>query len=137
MKKILSFMLALTFVFALTACGEKDSVSSIMQEGSDMMSETKDNVSSFIGGVESGVASMVSRITQSNATISAEEARDIALKDAGVTKDNIHELESELDRELGILVYDIEFKSGDKEYSYEINAESGAIIDRHTKKDYD
>ncbi len=139
MKKILTLILALTFVFALSACGNKDnSMSSNMQNGTGngMMSQIEDGVSSFVEGVESGISSMASKLTQSDATITADEARDIALKDAGVTKDNINGYESDLDRELGILVYDIEFKSGDTEYSYEINAENGTIIDKDTEKEY-
>lgn len=138
MKKLLTLSLAIVFVLSFAACGNKDNnTSSDMQNGGDMMSQIEDGVSSIIGGVESGISSMTSMLTGSGATISAEDALGIALKDAGVTKDNITEYDNELERKLGILVYDIDFKSGDTEYSYEINAEDGAIIDKDTEKDYD
>ena len=47
-----------------------------------------------------------------------------------IKENEIRELENNLDRENGILVYDIEFKSGNNEYSYDINAQTGEIIDR-------
>ena len=128
MNKILTVILCLTFVFALSACGEKN-MGSNMQSGG-IMSEARDDVSSFIEGVESGISSATSMLTQGNAKITADEALDIALKDAGVGKNQIRELENNLDRENGILVYDIEFKSGNTEYSYDINAQTGEIIDR-------
>ncbi|MBR4973445.1 MAG: PepSY domain-containing protein [Clostridia bacterium] len=128
MNKILTVILCLTFVFALSACGEKN-MGSNMQSGG-IMSEARDDVSSFIEGVESGISSATSMLTQGNAKLTADEALDIALKDAGVGKNEIRELENNLDRENGILVYDIEFKSGNTEYSYDINAQTGEIIDR-------
>ena len=128
MNKILTVILCLTFVFALSACGEKN-MGSNMQSGG-IMSEARDDVSSFIEGVESGISSATSMLTQGNAKLTADEALDIALKDAGVGKNQIRELENNLDRENGILVYDIEFKSGNTEYSYDINAQTGEIIDR-------
>ena len=128
MNKILTVILCLTFVFALSACGEKN-MGSNMQSGG-IMSEARDDVSSFIEGVESGISSATSMLTQGNAKLTADEALDIALKDAGVGKNQIREIENNLDRENGILVYDIEFKSGNTEYSYDINAQTGEIIDR-------
>lgn len=134
MKKILTVLLCLTFVLALSACGEDKNTGSDMQSGGGMMSEARDDVSSFIEGVESGISSMTSMLTQGTTKLTADEALDIALREAGIGKNEIRELESNLDRENGILVYDIEFKSGNAEYSYDINAQTGDIIDRD--KDY-
>ncbi len=140
MKKLITMLLAVTFVFALSACGEDDTQSSSMMQGGkdeNYMSESGTGVSSFISGVESRISSMTSMLTSGDTTISADDALKIALKDAGVTKDSISDYESELERQLGILVYDIEFKSGNKEYSYEIHAENGSIVDRDIDKDID
>ena len=38
-------------------------------------------------------------------------------------------LKAELDKEDGIMVYEVEFRYGHYEYDYEINAKTGAIID--------
>ncbi len=135
MKKILTVILGLTFVLALSACGEDKNMGGNMQSGGGMMSEARDDVSSFIEGVESGISSMTSMLTQGGSRLTADEALDIALREAGVGKNEIRELENNLDRENGVLVYDIDFKSGNTEYSFDINAETGDIIDRDKDND--
>ena len=45
------------------------------------------------------------------------------------------DMEIELDDEDGTLVYEVEFKSGGMEYSYEINAASGAILKHEAEID--
>lgn len=67
---------------------------------------------------------------QSEPELTADEALDIALERAGVTKDSISNLESVLDTENGVLVYEIDFDAGNTEYSYDVNAETGAIVER-------
>lgn len=66
--------------------------------------------------------------TANNPNISAEEAVTIALKEAGVKREEISELDTGLEREDGYLVYDIDFKVGAAEYSYDINAKNGKIV---------
>ena len=55
-------------------------------------------------------------------------AKQIALAHAGVSEGSIRELECELDREDGIMVYEIDFECGNYEYEYEINAATGEIV---------
>ena len=64
-----------------------------------------------------------------NPIISKDEAKQIALNHANVT--NIYEYEIELDDNK----YEIEFKSGNKEYEYEINATTGKIIEYEIDND--
>ena len=63
------------------------------------------------------------------------KAKSIALNHAGVSENKAYDMEIELDDEDGILVYEIEFKSGGMEYSYEINAATGAILKHETEID--
>lgn len=58
--------------------------------------------------------------------ISAEKAKQIAISHAGVGAATFTKVE--LDTEDGIKVYEIEFKVGNVEYEYDINASNGAII---------
>lgn len=58
--------------------------------------------------------------------IDKNTAKEISTNHAGVS--NIYDYEIELDKENGVNIYEIEFKSGNYEYSYEINAITGAII---------
>ena len=61
-------------------------------------------------------------------SISADQARNIALGHAGVNGGSIYDYSIEKDSENGIQVYEVSFKSGNKEYDYDINASNGAII---------
>lgn len=61
--------------------------------------------------------------------LTAEEALTIALNHAGLTQDQIRRLERERDWDRGRPEWDIEFVSGNYEYSYEIHAETGVILE--------
>ena len=63
-----------------------------------------------------------------SAYIGEAEAKRIALAHAGVSEGSIREFECELDREDGIMVYEIDFECGNYEYEYEINAATGEIV---------
>ena len=58
----------------------------------------------------------------SGGDIGEEKARTIALNHAGVGAGDAYELEAELDHDDGVTVYEIEFKSGNMEYEYKIDA---------------
>lgn len=62
------------------------------------------------------------------ATVTAEEAEAIALKNAGLTEQEVRFVKNKLDYDDGILQYEIEFVKGHTEYEYDINATTGAII---------
>ena len=63
------------------------------------------------------------------------KAKSIALNHAGVSENEAYDMEIELDDEDGTLVYAVEFKSGGMEYSYEINAATGAILKHEAEID--
>ena len=63
------------------------------------------------------------------------KAKSIALNHAGVSENEAYDMDIELDDEDGILVYEVEFKSGNMEYDYEINAATGAILKHETEID--
>ncbi len=69
--------------------------------------------------------------------IGREAALAAALSKAGLEEADIRELEIELDHCRGIMLYEIEFKSGNKEFDYEINASTGEIIAENIEKDED
>lgn len=64
-----------------------------------------------------------------NGQISEDEAKRIALEDAGVAEADTAYLRVNLDRDDGVQVYDVEFyvASTNTEYDYEINAADGSI----------
>ena len=65
----------------------------------------------------------------STAAITEDQAREIALTNAGLTSDQVTFLRSKLDYDDGRRVYDIEFYTADyTEYDYEIDADTGTIL---------
>jgi beta-lactamase regulating signal transducer with metallopeptidase domain/uncharacterized membrane protein YkoI len=67
--------------------------------------------------------------------IGAAAAKTVALEHAGITESQATFLNAHLDKDDRIVVYDVEFYSGNTEYEYEIDAVSGEIIEynRETK----
>ena len=63
------------------------------------------------------------------------KAKSVALNHAGVSEGKAYDMEIELDDEDGRLIYEVEFKSGNMEYSYEINAATGAILKHEAELD--
>ncbi len=60
--------------------------------------------------------------------IPKNEALQIALTDAGLTKDQVVDVDIELERNLRYAWYEIDFESGSSEYEYRIDAYSGEIL---------
>ena len=56
------------------------------------------------------------------------KAESIALAHAKLQKNQIREFECKLDKEKGVVVYEVEFSYGGYEYEYEIDAYSGGIL---------
>ena len=63
------------------------------------------------------------------------KAKSIALNHAGVSESKAYDMDIELDDEDGKLVYEVEFKSGNMEYDYEIDAASGTILKHESELD--
>ena len=108
-------------------------------------------VDAYTGKVLSGQKDLLTAVSASNETtksanqkpalseaaqdIGYAKAKSIALNHAGVSENKAYDMEIELDDEDGTLVYEVEFKSGGMEYSYEINAATGAILKHEAELD--
>ena len=68
--------------------------------------------------------------------IGVEAAEEAAVKDAGVKMEDITSIRSHLEKDDGQYVYDVDFYVGDVKYEYEINAETGKVLekDKEVKK---
>ena len=69
-------------------------------------------------------------ISQNNYTsvdIGIEKAKQIAMDNAGVSSSSIRDLDVDFDYDNGVKIYEIDFKSGNMEYEYDINALTGVI----------
>lgn len=69
-----------------------------------------------------------SETTSSGDGISLKEAKNIALKHAGISSSEATFVKAKKDYEDGIQVFEIEFYSGNTEYDYEIRVSNGEII---------
>ena len=67
--------------------------------------------------------------------IGRDSAISIALKDLKLTKNDVYDLECELDQEFNQTVYEVTFNYKNLEYEYYINSETGKII--HSFKELD
>ena len=101
-------------------------------------------VDAYTGKVLSGQKDLLAAVSASNETtkpsgqkpapsgtvqdIGYAKAKSIALNHAGLSENQAYDMDIGLDDEDGKLVYEIEFKSGNMEYDYEINAATGAIL---------
>lgn len=70
--------------------------------------------------------------TDSKNNISEDEAKTIALSDAGVKESDLTNIRITQDQDDGVSVYDVEFYIGNKEYDYEIDASNGTIRSQDT-----
>ena len=83
------------------------------------------------GNIQQGGSAVGSGSTQSGSStdvVGAEKAKSAALGHAGLTAAQVSRLHAELDREGGRYVYEVEFKYGNYEYSYDIDAANGAVL---------
>ena len=64
-----------------------------------------------------------------------ESAKLIALDHANISVENTRDLEIDLDREWGVLLYEVSFEAGSLEYEYEIDAYSGEILFERATRD--
>ncbi len=64
------------------------------------------------------------------ASITLEEAKEAALKDAGLSGEDVTFTKTKKDKEGGIEIYEIEFVTEDTEYEYEIRAVEGTVYSR-------
>ena len=75
--------------------------------------------------------------TAAQKEIGEKKALKIARKDAGVSKSDIAYSNAHLDMDDGRTVYEVEFQAGEIEYSYDIDAYTGEILDRDQDSIYD
>lgn len=65
--------------------------------------------------------------------IGEERAKQIAYDNAGVSE--VSFVRVHLDTDDGIVYYDVEFRSGDYEYNYDVNALTGELLERDIDKE--
>lgn len=62
--------------------------------------------------------------------IGRDKAKEIALQQAGVAEEDVTWVKVERDYDDGRLEYKVEFRLGNKEYEYEVDAKTGQVFER-------
>lgn len=75
-------------------------------------------------------------ITDTSNYIASDKALEVALKNVGLTKADVSDVEVELERKSGQVVYEVSFDAGQYEYEYYIDAESGEIVKSFREIDF-
>ncbi len=144
MKKIISLILCCVFVLSLTACGRamNNATSDAESMGDSIVSGTESAADKVTDGVESAVEDAESSVKSADdssmnlmAGITAKDAKAAALKHAGLDETQVSDVDIDLDRDNGKLIYEVDFNSGNTEYDYDIDAETGEVISADKSKD--
>ena len=114
-KTIFTLFLIATLVIALTACAGGAPTSG------DQAGKPQSTTTAPTTAPTEPTTTPAERIT-------AAEAEDIALNNAGLSRDAVRFDRTELDKDDGRWEYEIEFYADGWEYSYDIHAETGKIL---------
>ncbi len=69
-----------------------------------------------------------------NESIGSSAALNIALNDAGYSRNEVSDVKSVFERENGKYIFDVEFYANSTEYDYDIDASTGEILKREAEK---
>ena len=136
MKKIIALTFVFALVMSLAACGGMmgDVTSDVESMGDSVISGTQSTVDKATEGVESIIGGG-EKSMDLMAGITAKHAKETALRHAGLSESQVNNLDVDLDRENGKLIYEVDFNSGNTEYDYDIDAETGEVISADKSKD--
>ena len=106
-----------------------DAVTGVIIDSSEDQSQPAQATDGGASADGTNSSANTSQSTDGSAAITEDQAREIALADAGLTAEEVTFLKTKLDRDDGRLVYDVEFYTADyTEYDYEIDAADGTIL---------
>lgn len=117
MKKLSAICLVALLTFALSACTAAPTV------------DTTTTTTAI-------AATSVTRSTTVTTTlITRDRAIEIALQAAGLARADVRDLEAETEREQNGVFWEVEFEAGGYDYTYDIHAENGSIINQKREPD--
>lgn len=136
MKKIIVLTLVLIFALSLAGCGAaEDMTSNAESMGESVISDAQSATESIVDGAESAMKDDEKHSMNLMAGITANDAKKAALEHANLNEDQVSDVDIDLDRDNGKLIYEVDFNSGNTEYDYDINAETGEVISADKSKD--
>ncbi len=144
-KKFLATAVSLAcLVPAAVACSEsEDAANKAGEAGSSIVGEAKDSVAA--GQSDSAQSddddaddtddAAENSAKNAQTKVDDKKALSIALKDAGIKEADATEKEAEKDSQKGKVIWEVSFKSGGQEYDYDIDAETGDVLNKKNEKD--
>ena len=133
MKKLLTITLSLLFVLLLSACTpDNNSGGSKQNNNSSTPTKSRPNTENINPSVTNPQQTETNPKTPA---VTREQAIQKALTQVGAAQTEIRDLDAELDHERGALVWEIDFEYGNREYAFEIDADSGEIL--RSENEYD
>ena len=132
-KKLLTLLVVVLVLSLLAACGAPAAPTA---NTTAPQSAPTEPVPATAATAEAADTSVPTPAAETSA-LSQQEAEAIALEHAGLTADQVSFLHSEYEIDDGVGHYDVQFRSGDWEYEFEIHAETGRILscDKDSKCD--
>ena len=115
MKKIYTVLTLTLMVGLLTSCA--------LTNRTDTSGDASDQADSAV--TASGT---IDNVTANAAAVSESEAKQAALTHASVDEKDARFLKVEMEKDNGVTYYEVEFLVGDKEYDYEIDANTGKVL---------
>lgn len=128
--KMVRFLGAVTIALLLAGCGAQSEETPV-SDNRNAQSEETASAETESSSSDAALAPEEEPSADKN-LISEDEAKKIALKDAGLTEDQTSGIRIKLDKDDGVRQYEVEFYADDKEYDYEIDAVSGDILSKDT-----
>lgn len=113
------------------------SVDREMADGTLITDDNANGDASASQTADNNSGSQNSSNSSSSDHIGVEKAKTIALQSAGVNASSATFTKAKLDVDDGVYVYELEFVSGDYEYSYEIDATKGTVVGHEKESIYD
>lgn len=127
LRILITFALAVLLLSALTGC-QSGTVRNQLDKAEDYVEQKLDTAADK---VEEAITPSPAATTSNH--ITAEEAEAIALADAGFTADRLTRIRTEYELDNGVPEYDVKFWIDDREYEYEIHAETGTILRKESE----
>ena len=123
----LGLMMIILLLVAILAKGiQRDKQYVISYRSDDKLAEEIVNKSELNGTVVEVDEEVVAADTSNYITV--EKALDLALANAGLKREQVWDIDVELERKFGQVVFEVSFDAGQYEYEIYINAESGEIV---------
>lgn len=139
MKQINALLLVFSLLLSLAGCSAAGAAR--------VLNHAEDRVEEKLDAVEDSVERSVRKVLIPEPTtvseesffdpVTKEKAEQIALDYLGLAKNQVTRLHTEYEIDDGTGHYDVQFRSGDWEYEFEIHAETGKILSCDKDSKYD